>query len=375
MPCKILKEVRNIEEVLPNDVCTEYEYNKKLYNNVRNRLTEGELHTYKTLCETLEEKRVGGNSKIKHLKELSRYFDFYYDEEIKRYIIRKIYDIPLPPLSAANVLYADHIKLILLTYLSRSKDGIAYISSQYLYQTLGMVNNQYIEMKNKDKKHELRESLRKELEGKNTDKLFFDIEDKTINFYIKNFYDRCRSKFSSIIESSLNSLEKQNYLTHSKAYNKYEIVFNEEGNDSGKTVYTGHSTDAETKDFLTIERLIMDEFGFKTDKDIWFGGKTEEYWNRVTEEIQVLYPEIRSIYRYHKIICSKENALKALSKEQENIERHRLNENILKYIDKQAESNVEKSIKDNPKDISKHLSMRYVDAQKYLSNKLIKLKD
>ena len=380
----------NINEditVLPNSVCTEneeytyecdceYEYDKKLYNNVRKYLDAGEIHTYKTLCEVLHEKRVGGNSKIKHLKELSRYFDFYYDEEIKRYIIREIYDVPLPPLSAANVLYANHIKVILLTYLAThadEKEGAIYISSQYLYQALGMINHQYIEMKNKDRKGELRDSLRKELEEKNKEKTFFDVEDKTLNFYIKNFYDRCRSKFSSIVDSSLRSLDKQNYLTHCKAYNIYEKIFDEEGKDTGKIQYAGHSSDAETSDFLTIEVEIMKEFGFKTDQDIWFGGKTEEYWNRVNEEIQVLYPEISHVYRCHKIICSKENALKALSKEQISKEMRLLNEKILKYIDTQAENNVSKSIEKNPDNEEKHLSSRYVDAQKYLSNKLIKI--
>lgn len=384
-----VKEVKeDINAILPNDVCTEYseneyecsiecdyEYNKKLYSNVHKYLGVGELHTYKTLCVTLQEKHLSGNSKTKHLKELSRYFDFYYDEDIKRYVIREIYDIPLPPLSAANVLYAHHIKAILLTYLAthaNNEEKAIYISSQYLYQTLGMINHQYIEMKNKDRKGELRDSLRKELENKNKG-IFFNIEDKTLNFYIKNFYDRCRSKFAAIIDSSLKSLDKQNYLTHCKAYNIYEKIFDDEGKDTGKSKLAGNSSDAETQDFLTIEREIMDEFGFKTDQDIWFGGQTEAYWGRVNEEIQILYPEINHVYRCHKIICSKENALKALNQEQVSKEKYQLNEKILKYIDTQAENNVGKSIEKNPDDETKHLSNRYVDAQKYLSNKLIKI--
>ena len=91
----------------------------------------------------------------------------------------------------------------------------------------------------------------------------------------------------------------------------------------------------------------MEEFGFKTERDIWFKGKSEEYWDRVNEEIQVLYPEIRRVYRCHKIICSKENAIKALSKENVTKEMYALNEKILAYIDKQAENNVSKSIEKN----------------------------
>ena len=213
----------------------------------------------------------------------------------------------------------------------------------------------------------------KELEEKNKEKILFNIEDKTLNYYIKNFYDRCRSKFSSIIESSLKSLDKQNYLTHCKAYNIYEKIFDEEGKDTGKSKHVGHSSDVETSDFLTIEVEIMKEFGFKTDQDIWFGGRTEEYWNKVNEEVQILYPEISHIYRCHKIICSKENALKALSQEQVSKEKFELNKKILNYIDTQAENNVGRSVEKNPDDETKHLSSRYVDAQKYLSDKLIKI--
>ena len=392
------EEIKDINAFLPNEVCAknktiinkdinedyeyecdcEYEYNKKLYSNVQKYLVTGELHTYKSLCEILKENKYSGNSKIKHLKELSRYFDFYYDKDIKRYVIREIYTIPLPPLSAANVLYANHIKAILLTYLAEHadpKEGAIYISSQYLYQTLGMINHQYIEMKDISRKGELRELVRKELEEKNKNNIFFNIEDKTINYYIKNFYDRCRGKFSSIIDSNLKSLDKQNYLTYCKSYNKYEKIFDNNDKDTGKSKYVGHSSDIETKDFLTIERHIMDEFGFKTEQDIWFKGRTEEYWQRVNEEIQILYPEISHVYRCHKIICSKENAIKALSKEQITKEKYELNKKILAYIDKQAENNVTKSIEKNPDNEENHLSQRYVDAQKYLSDRLIKINE
>ena len=92
------EEIKDINTFLPNEVCAknktiinkdinedyeyecdcEYEYNKKLYSNVQKYLVIGELHTYKSLCEILKENKYSGNSKIKHLKELSRYFDFYY---------------------------------------------------------------------------------------------------------------------------------------------------------------------------------------------------------------------------------------------------------------------------------------------------------
>ena len=156
---------------------------------------------------------------------------------------------------------------------------------------------------------------------------------------------------------------------HSKVYLLYK-KYNEED-----YICYEYSTDEEAADLLEIERAIMDEFGFEDEQDIWYGGRTVEYWTRVLEQVREIYPEIQKLYKYHKIIGTKNNILKALSREQETEEMHQLNEKIIDFIDRQAENNMYKSIEDNPYDHSKRLSERYVDAQKYLSDKLIKIKD
>lgn len=346
---------------------------EELFENAQ-KIAEGEILTYKELCNVLNQKRVGGNQKVSQLKEFSRFFDFEYDKEIKRYIIKEVYGSPLPPRSKspANTKYADHIKVLLLSYLLKHKDsnpgGVVYISSQRLYRALGIVNQQYIEMHRPEQKKVLRDLIRQNLESQNKQYDVANIEDKTLNFYINNFYYRCGSKFSSIVKTTLDSLEKKNYITHSKAYCLYKSEFNDD-NDVINITYD-YSTDEETADILEVEREIMDEFGFEDDQDIWYSGRTEEYWKRVLEETQVLYPEIYKLYRYHKIIGTKTNLLKALSREQETEEMHKLNEKIIDYIDKQAENNMYKSLENE-----KCLSNRYVDAQKYLSDRLIKIKD
>lgn len=359
----------------------EWEFDENLYERVQNNINKEE-YTYKELCEVLELEKYGGNQKTAQIKELNRYMTCEYDKEKKRFIIGSKYDTPLPSLSnlPANTLYAQHIKIILLSYLLRHEnsnpDGAIYISSQNLYIALGLVNRQYIEYIRKDKKKELREGLLNELKIRSLreDRVYTvdDIEDKTLNFYIKDFYDRCRSKFSSIIDTALNTLEKQNYITHSKAYHLYKRKLNED-NEVVETYFGGYSDNHETKDIMTIEREVMDEFGFVKDQDIWFSGRTEEYWDRVLELTQEIYPEIHALYRCHKILGTKTNILKALSREEETTEMHILNEKILNFIDDQAENKRMNSL--NNEDKEKRLSRRYTDAQKYLSDKLIKIKE
>ena len=341
-------------------------YNEEMYQKVQEKFGIGEILSYKDMCELLEQPRYSGNQKKAQLKEFLRYFDF---EKVERqYIIKDIYDTPLPPelKIPANSIYSRHIKIILLSYLLRHDlDKPVYVSSQKLYVALGMVNQNYITMQRPDQKAVLRNELR--VKCNFSDK----VEDHSLNFYIKNFYDRCRSKFSTIIKSSLDSLEKQNYIDHSRAYHLYKRVLDID-NEEIEVYDGGYSTDAETADIMDIERDVMDYYGYQYETDIWFGN-TKEYFAEVTKRVQELYPEIHSIYRCHKIICTRRNVLKALSREQETQEMKQLNEKIVTYIDTQAANKYEETIEED--DYTKRYSQKYLDAQYYLSDRLIKIKE
>lgn len=351
-------------EVLPNKG-TETYYNEEIFQNVQ-KIGIGEILSYKEICETLNQPRYSGNQKKAQLKEFLRYIDF--EKVDRQYVIKDIYDTPLPPelKLPANSIYSRHIKIILLSYLLRHDlESPVYISSQKLYVALGMVNQSYITMQKTDQKAILRNELRIKCNFSE------QVEDKSLNFYIKHFYDRCRSKFSSIIKSSFESLKKQNYIDYCRAYHIYKRVLDSDNNEI--EIYDGaYSTDEETADIMEIERSVMDDYGYQYESDIWFGN-TKGYFAEVTKRVQELYPEIHSIYRAHKIICTKANVVKALSKEQITQETKQLNEKILNYIDNQAAAKYESTLQED--DYTKRYSQRYLDAQYYLSDRLIKIKE
>ena len=353
-----------LEQKNSDNIENNIDYNQDIYIKVQ-EMGIGEILTYKEICEKLKVPRYNGNQKKAQLKEFLRYFDF--DKEGTKYIIKDIYDIPLPPelKIPANSLYSRHIKVILLSYLLRQNlDSPVYISSQKLYVALGMVNQNYITMQRPDQKALLRNELRVKCN-------FADIEDTSLNFYIKNFYDRCRSKFSTIIKSSLDSLEKQNYIDHSRAYHIYKRIL-DINNEEIDICDGGYSTDEETAAIMEIERDVMDDYGYEYETEIWFGD-TKGYFAEVTRRVQELYPEIHSIYRCHKIIGTRRNVLKALSREQETQEMRKLNEKIVTYIDTQAANKYEETA--GIEDYTKRYSQKYLDAQYYLSDRLIKIKD
>ena len=338
-------------------------YNEEIYRNIQNKIGIGEILSYKEICEITNQPRYSGNQKKAQLKEFLRYMDI--EKENRKYIIKDIYDTPLPPelKLPANSIYSRHIKIILLSYLLRHDlNNPVYISSQKLYVALGMVNQNYIAMQNQ------KTILRNELRVKCN---FSDIEDKSLNFYIKHFYDRCRSKFSSIIRSSFESLKKQNYIDYCRAYHLYKRTL--DINNEVIDIYDGsYSTDEETADIMEIEREVMDDFGYTYESEIWFGS-TKAYFAEVTKRVQEIYPEIHSIYRAHKIICTKQNVIKALSKEQITQETKQLNDKILNYIDNQAASKYESTLLEE--DYTKRYSQKYLDAQYYLSDRLIKINE
>lgn len=342
-----------------------FEYDKILYDAIHKKLKK-KYYTYKELCDMLDQSPAEGNKKKRHIKELQRYMDLEYNKKTKKYKILQKYDTPLPPYpeEPSNAIYAKHAKTLLLNYILRHKEdtGITYINAEKLYLALGMINSRYIEYK-KDNKKKLKDELTVELvinKEHSADKL----PEKTLESYIDDFYNRSRSKLSTILKGALDTLQNQSYLTYSRAYKIYRY---------GKNV--SYSTDAEIKDINTIERAAMDEFGFKSEKDIWFSGKTREYWNRVLELVQEIDPDVYGLYRCYKIIGSEINIQKALSREEESKEMYELNQKILNFIDSQADKNVHKSTKQNPYNYTKQLSDRYIDAQKYLSSRLIKNKE
>lgn len=329
-------------------------------------LVVGEQITYKDLCSILEQPYYkGGNQKKSQLAEFSRYIDF--ENVDRKLLIKEIYEEPKEKeyIYPANAIYAECIEKILLTYLSKQKET-TYISSQYLYWTLGMVNRDYIEMQRPDNKEKLRQDLRKQYEWSKD-----IVEDKSVNFYINDFYSRCRSKFADIIDSSLKSLQKRRLIEYSNVYHMYYDVYDEEGNKIDE--YDHYSNDAETKNIMSIEREVLDLFGYEYESEVWLRNKSKEYYKEITARAQELYPGLKGIYRCYKFLFDRNNIKKALTRDEENLKKKELNEKVLSFINKQTEKNY-LSTADVDYGEFKY-TRKYEQAQYYLSDRLIKIKE
>ena len=339
-----------------------------IQNNVKN-LIIGELITYKELCEVLQQPYYkGGNQKKSQLTEFTRFFDF--EQKDRKILIKDVYDKPKEKeyRYPANAIYAECIEKILMTYLINQTDYITYLSSQYLYLTLGMVNRDYIEMQRPDNKEVLRQDLRKNYEWTTE-----EVTDKSVNFYINDFYSRCRGKFADIIDSSLKSLQKRRLIEYSNVYHMYF----EETDSEGRVIdrYDTYSNDAETKDIMVIEREVLDLFGFENESEVWLHHMGKEYYKEITERAKELYPELKGLYRCYKFLFDKNNIKNALTRDEEKRKKKELNGKVLKFINDQTEKNYLSTIDVEYGSGDFKYTRKYEQAQYYLSNRLIKLKE
>ena len=333
------------------------------------RLPLNKPMTYKALCALLEQPVYGGDQKKSQLKEFSRYFEF--EKVNRKIVIKQVYDKPRDEEHGYpnNTKYAEYIEKILLAYLSTKPGYVTYITSHYLFNVLGMVNKQYIEMQQPSNAKELKEDIR--------NKLQFDesVQDSSINYYISSFYDRCNNKFNSILNSCFNSFSKQVLINKSIVYSVQFQEYTYGGNIRLAHYYSDQIGDYFTAYLDGKMRETMDEFGYNKEYDIYSRGKKKEFFRVFLEKAQEEYPDLVSAFRCHKILYNQKNAAKKLQKifdkEKDDANKRELNKRILEYVNAQAQSIYASTTEET--DFRKRYSKKYLSAQYYLSNRLINI--
>lgn len=329
-----------------------------------NKIPLNEPISYKDLTKLLGIKYVaGGNQKIAQMAEFFRYFNYEFTAN-RRMFIKEIYDKPKPKEYSypVNTLYSECIEKILMTYLAgRTEDnGTTYISSQYLYLVLGMINNEYIQMQQTDQKEILKDDLR-------VNYGWLSESEKSIVFYINDFYSRSKSKFHSIIDTSLKSLQRQRLLEYSTAYHMIFEVTDQKGHRIRTNDY--YSDDNDTRTILGIEREVLLEMGFKTDWEAITSDKSKDYYEMVLKRAKKKFPDLIGLYRCYKFIYIRKNIQQVLDTEEMTNKKLELNQKVLKFINDQVNKRYLSTV---GVEEGFRYTTSYSAAQYYLSNRLIK---
>lgn len=336
-----------------------------------------EVKNYKQMCELLNETQKEGNSKKSQIKNWQCYFD--YEKKGQKFIITEIFDEPHSSLDARKAkqgIYVGYIELLLMDFLIKQKNHCISITKRELYRILGMTSNNYF-----DKRWDVRGITENMGKSKGTG-YQYPVSDKDVQV----FYSRADSKLNDIINSALKSMENRFLIKYRL---EYVICYND---DTGARQFK-IANDSEVEMILHAQRMAIEKLGYYNFSQIIKENKVKKYFNIVDYYLQdnygwnYSYSQIKIIYLHDSIkkqFSATVNEIRQLSNKDK---KKKLNEEVIKALDTQAQNQYDKSLilNDdawsesnlvNKKNMySEKYDINYVEIQKQLSDYLIKLED
>lgn len=316
-----------------------------------------EFKNYPELCRTLEIEPDGGNKKKKFLKELQLYLN--YEMQDRKYIITEIYEKPkiMEERIASNAKYIDFVQHILLSYLSKQKEEVAYVTQQNLWTILGMVNEHYFPMR--ENKEEL-----------------LSLDENMDMFNINNFFQRSNLKFRDIIRSCITSLKRRKIIMCEETF---RIGTGQQITSTFESIEYHDATDTEKRYILRTQHDLLKKYGCRDEFELFFKKNKDNYYKEL-QDIYLQNKGWKNVFFCYKLIFDKEVVTEEVN-EQEKI--MQLNNIILEALNTQADNNYEKKGITANNSGERYLHEKdpffyfedYPRNQKLLSDKLINLKN
>ena len=308
------------------------------------------IDNYPSMCKLLEVDTKNGSPKDRQLKNWQRYFN--YKKIGHKFEILEVYLIEKPKVDSRvngnRATYVRNTPYILLDYLYQdiqiTKDDIPvvnYLKNKEIMKITALCNSDFL-------KHNI-----------------FDIinenEQITTNDS-NNFSYRTSKKLREIVKSTLNQLEK--ITKDISVINVHQI------NNNGLRI----ATTEEENQIKLIEQSTLFKMGVNNIQQVYDKHIEKKYYKIFNDEINKLY-SWQSVYRTNQITIGGNFAQGkqkyALSPDDRSYQRHIVNLLILTYLNNNAENEYFKNI-NNAKKTDK-LPDDYIDKQKLLSDKLIKI--
>lgn len=262
--------------------------------NIKNLSVGQEIKNYKMLCEILEEKVKGGDSKKAQLKEFERYCKYHKDKN--KFIIDEIYKEPLPK-KTTDIEYIKIIELLILDKLAQSgNEGKIYLSKNKLLLALKMISKNYTFCKYGYRVNKLSQYIDI---NQNTIEEFYESADGTlkgnINKALNNLKNRSlifwniKTTIGFLNTENINEFEKE-----IKIDKNYEEVINYKLKDPQ---YLPHreATEEEEKYIIRVERDVLLQLHCDSKQDLIIRGLYNEFRKRVGKIIL----EERNITTYY----------------------------------------------------------------------------
>lgn len=258
-------------------------------------ISEGmEVKNYRELCRLLEEKQTTGCSRRHQIEQWERYFS--YEKKGQKFIIKNIYNEPLPDVSKIRSLYTGIIELLVMDFLSQTDNEEIFISRPKLYQKLGIASKKYF-----DYKREYHENP----------------DDEIYDTYA---IQRIDSKLNDILTSALESMAKRWLISY-----RYEYVVHEKI-DSGDIVCRSVTAEEE-RDILEVNHNLLVEYGNRinnskaTMQDIYARGMISSFYRDSEKRIKEKHNTWENYYRKLRIVKYNEGIKRAIPIQQDEIKK------------------------------------------------------
>lgn len=314
-----------------------------------------EFKNYQELCKALGLQPYTGYQKTKQMKEIQQQYELEKDGRQFRVI-----DVYEPKAErgriASNAKYVDFVQHILLSYLFKQREEVAYLTQQNLWTILGMVNEHYFPMR--EKKEEL-----------------LSLDENMDIFNINNFYQRSNLKFRDIIKSSLASLRRRKVIMCEETF---RIGVGQRISSTFEGIEYHDASDAEKRYILRIQHDLLKKYGCKDEFELSFKKSKDSYYAELND---IFYKDKgwKNVFFCYRLVFDREVVIEEMSEQDEVLQ---LNNIIVETLDAQADSNYEKKgvTADNAGDryFNEHKPFFYFEDypknQKILSDKLIRRK-
>ena len=211
-------------------------------NPCKGLIFPGEEYTYKDLCDAVNDKQRGGDSKKAQLKKWARHFSWEYPinpktgKPSKKFLIKEVFEEVLPEETRCEYDVSD---IILLTINEQLKEKYCHYDSEEDVFTIGISKskmNELIGLCNQEYIKTMKEPLN-------------DIPVATH----KDFFKTTNSSFDYIVKTSFKRLEKKNVLRYIDGTLWYSIYYDPK-DDEYKRIYHLASMD---------ENVIIDSCKYK----------------------------------------------------------------------------------------------------------------
>ena len=278
--------------------------------NLKKELEQTNIFTYKRLCEILEEKTKGGDSKKKQLEDWFRYF--VYEKDGTKIKVLSIRDKELPDIdkTLGRSKYYDDLETIIL-YALKEEGGSLKVSISKALSFTNLVNQNYFALNGNER------AVSK----------FYNVD---LDF-LYAFKNLSSTKLRGIFKRTLNTMKNKALIL----YNEITMVCEEQVEvniDDGKEVCESKkvfrpSTREDDRLIVKIENKALKDLGFTDKKSCYVKGKWREYMELISEGLSQ-ESNILFYYTSYVINSNEEVVLRTISERENENAKASLNGNI-----------------------------------------------